>query len=228
VGGDFEAASFDGSDDYFPVDRSIQDDFTILAWVKADFPGAGADDSQFYVGSGLIYADVPGGANDFGTAITGMTFGFGLGNPDVTIHSTTPVADGFWHLVAGVREVTLGSGAQFRLYVDGVLQATSPHTNSSPLNAPALITIGGNTVDRRYFGGSLDEIALFGTALSDADISGAFSAYSGLTPCFTPDKTTGAAPLTIQFDASCSTSTQADISSYAWDFGDGETGTGQK
>ena len=43
-----------------------------------------------------------------------------------------------------------------------------------------------------------------------------------LDPCFTATPESGGAPLTVEFDSSCTTSVNA-ITSYAWDFGDGSS-----
>jgi PKD repeat protein len=44
--------------------------------------------------------------------------------------------------------------------------------------------------------------------------------------CFTTDTRRGGSPLTVNFDASCSLSTTP-ITAYEWDFGDGQSGTGE-
>ncbi|MBN1421366.1 MAG: LamG domain-containing protein [Planctomycetes bacterium] len=179
IGDEGLAAVFDGIDDSFSILRSIQDDFTILAWVRTDHAQVGTDTSTFYQGSGLIYADVPNVMNDFGTAITGTRFAFGAGNPDTTIHSTTPVTEDEWMHVAAVREVGGAGSAVLRLYVNGWLEAELEHANAAPLAAAAVINIGGNVADVRYFGGAIDEIALFEVALDEDTIAGIFDAYEG-------------------------------------------------
>lgn len=45
--------------------------------------------------------------------------------------------------------------------------------------------------------------------------------------CFTATPTTGYAPLTVNFNASCSSDADGDGLIYEWDFGDGTTGSGQ-
>lgn len=45
--------------------------------------------------------------------------------------------------------------------------------------------------------------------------------------CFTANPTFGTAPLTVSFDASCSSDPVGSISSYHWTFGDGSTGSGR-
>jgi PKD repeat protein len=45
------------------------------------------------------------------------------------------------------------------------------------------------------------------------------------TSCFAPSTTMGAAPLSVEFDASCATSAQG-VAAYDWDFGDGGSGSG--
>ena len=47
------------------------------------------------------------------------------------------------------------------------------------------------------------------------------------TASFTADPTTGVAPLEVSFDASNSSDSDGNITSYAWDFKDGETGNGE-
>jgi len=224
-----EGAVFDGIDDYFPVERSIQDSFTILAWIMTAVPGPGDATSLFYQGSGLIYADVPALVNDFGTAITGPYFAFGLGNPDTTIHSTDQVTSGEWVQVAAVRKLRTDQGdSEMRIYVNGVLQETRVHKNPSPMNAPQLITVGGNTVNNLYYTGMIDEIAFFSKALDDGQIEDSYAALIGLSPCFTTDALDGFAPLRVAFDATCASVTEGTIVGYEWDFGDGGTATGVK
>lgn len=52
------------------------------------------------------------------------------------------------------------------------------------------------------------------------------STHPAPTASFSATPTTGAAPLPVAFDASASTASGATLSSYAWQFGDGATGTG--
>ena len=47
------------------------------------------------------------------------------------------------------------------------------------------------------------------------------------TAAFTTDVTEGSAPLEVRFDASSSNDSDGNIVSYAWNFGDGNTGSGQ-
>ncbi len=51
------------------------------------------------------------------------------------------------------------------------------------------------------------------------------AADSLIVPCFAATPTAGEAPLTVNLDATC-TSSRLEVTSYEWDFGDGEAGTG--
>ena len=62
------------------ADRPVQDDFTLEAWIKTTDVGAGVT-PDFFLGNGLIYADIAGVANDSGTSILNSKFAFGVGNP---------------------------------------------------------------------------------------------------------------------------------------------------
>jgi hypothetical protein len=176
------AAVFDGVGDQLPVVRSIQDDFTIMAWVRPDIvPQAGASGDQYWSGTGLIYADVPGGANDYGTAITGDVLAFGIGNPDQTTHATTLLVEGEWVHFAAVRAIT-DAGSNLRVYVNGILEGELDHANAAPLDATGTLTIGGNAIDGRFFTGGIDELALFGVALAEGDIAELYESFGGTIP----------------------------------------------
>jgi PKD repeat protein len=226
---EFQGAVFDGIDDFIFLKRSIQDSFTILGWMKADLSGIGDMNSQFFQGSGMVYADIGGVNNDFGAAICGTTFAFGAGNPDMTIHSTSDVSTGDWVQFAAVREVGKPAGSStLRIYINGKLEASLIHPNIQPLAAYPTLTLGANKIDGRFYTGMLDELALFGAALTAAEVQESYNSMLGLKVCFTADKESGNAPLLVKFDAACTTTTGAGVTDYAWDFGDGVTGAGDQ
>jgi hypothetical protein len=158
------ALSFDGMDDFVRLDRTISEDFTIEGWIRTTESTGG---TQFYHGRGLIYADVSGGANDFGTAIMNDHFCFGTGPNDLTVESSTIVTTGEWLHVAAVREMSTGT---IRVLVNGVEEDSIDTGNRNPLDASATINLGGNTIDSRYFGGTMDEVRIWNVAKSNAEI----------------------------------------------------------
>jgi hypothetical protein len=84
---------------------------------------------------------------------------------------TTPINDGKWHYIVGVR---LGSADENKIYVDGVLETTvaTPGYTTGTFASDDVITMGGydEPIDY-YFNGALDEIAIFSVALTASDIS---------------------------------------------------------
>src|SRR5439155_22926340 len=111
------ALQFDGTT-FATVARPVQDDFTLEAWIKPS--GASLTGTQFFQGNGLIYADIGGVADDFGTAILNNHFAFGVGNPDTTVQSTSDVTTGQWFHVAATRSATTGT---IQVYVNGAFEA---------------------------------------------------------------------------------------------------------
>ena len=93
--------------------------------------------------------------------------GAGSGNKFAVITSSTAITDtSSWHHVVG----TFASGV-LKIYLDGLLVGTNSSagfttvtTNTSAFN----ISLNNAT---NYFGGSLDEVAVYGTALTAAQIS---------------------------------------------------------
>lgn len=160
--------SFNGYSGYVQIPNPVSNDFSIVFWVKtSQTTGTG----QWYEGTGLVDGNSSGTANDFGTALLGDKFAFGVGNPDTTILSTTPINDGNWHLCVATRVQSTGV---ISLYLDGALQATgSGNTNS--LNASASLAFGRIESGGGYCNGSLDEIEIFNRALGNNEVAALYN-----------------------------------------------------
>jgi predicted alpha-1,6-mannanase (GH76 family) len=155
--------TFNGVNSSVRVNNPLVNDFTIAFWVRTtQLAGTG----QWYNGAGLVDSDVPFNQNDFGTALVGGKFAFGVGNPDTTIISSTAINDGVWHLCVATRQQYNGA---LKVYVDGVLRASGTGTrdslNSSPQLLYGAIASGGGS-----FNGSLDEVKFYARTLSSDEI----------------------------------------------------------
>jgi hypothetical protein len=163
------ALAFDGNGDYVEIPRIVQDDFTLAAWIKTDTPGLSLG-NQGYQGSGLIWSDIGGVANDFILAVLGTKLSFFCGNPDTSVNSDTDIVTGEWVHVAATRSAQNG---QIGIYINGQHENTINHSNNGPLNALDTIAIGGNVLDSRYYTGLIDEVRIYNHVLSLAEVLGA-------------------------------------------------------
>jgi len=152
-----------------------------------------------------------------------LTFGTWTGQTNTI---TTPAAfnDGTWHHVVAEQ-----SSAGMKLYVDGVLQGTNPQTGAQDYTGYWRVgsdTTWGGTAGT--FSGRIDEVAVYAQPLTSAQVTQHHDLGLGILPNVAP--TAGFAvsntDLTAHFDASSSVDTDGTIATYAWDFGDGTTGTG--
>ena len=146
-----------------------------------------------------------------------------------TLRTTNSYNDGQWHQVVG----TLGQGGM-TLYVDGVKIATDP-TVTGAQNYSGYWKIGGDNLNgwtnqpsSANFAGSIDDVSIYPTALTEQQIVDQFKAAGGLLPNVAPTAafTSSVTGSTAGFDGRGSTDPDGSIASYAWDFGDGTTGTG--
>lgn len=161
---------------YVDTPRSVQDDFTLEAWIKYDTASAFGD--NYWEGTPLVYADVAGADVDFGMSLVGDKLAFGVGagvdgvlngSADYSIFGTTTLNDGNWHHVAATRSKSSGL---ISLYVDGVSDATPVATEQvESLTANPSIWIGGNPIDGRYYYGQIDEVRIWSTVRSEAEIT---------------------------------------------------------
>ncbi|WP_203230966.1 PKD domain-containing protein [Nocardioides caldifontis] len=151
--------------------------------------------------------------------------------------------DGGWHHVVASWDNATGTAS---LYIDGVLNGTYVGTAGGLTSgyyrvgytdlAEEQAVFGRNFYNltwpgSEYFSGGVDEVAVFPSALSATQVRELFSAgmsdAAGSTNAApTASFTASVQGTSVSFDASASTD-DTGIASYAWNFGDGTTGTGR-
>jgi len=136
--------------------------------------------SQWYSGQGMVDGYVANGVDDFGISLLGNNIAFGVGNPDTTIISTNAVSNGQWYHVAATRSALTGL---MQLYVNGVLQAsaTGPF---GPKTSPPDLSLGSiqKGIAGGFFSGVLDDVQIFGSALSATEIADVMNQSLTLSP----------------------------------------------
>jgi len=156
--------TFDGSNDYAVISRPVSTDFTIAFFARTTQTGG---TPNWYNGRGLVDGEVGGSTHDFGTALVGSKFGFGVGSSDITILSATNINNGVWHHLAATRSSSTGL---MKVYVDGVLEnsATGP---TGAKSSPPTLHFGNLQTNVNYFAGSIDRVDIFDSVLSDAKVA---------------------------------------------------------
>lgn len=206
--------TFNGVNNDVQIPNPVSNDFSIVFWVKTTQTTGGS--GPWYNGSGLVDGNSSGVANDCGTALLGNKFAFGVGNPDTTILSTSPINDGNWHQCVATRVQATGV---ISLYVDGNLQATGTG-NTNSLNASASLAFGQIESGGGYFNGSLDEIEIFNRALGSHEVAALYN--NGAFPQTTPTILLPPASQSTFIGGTASFSAQAigGNLSYQWNFND--------
>ena len=157
--------TFNGSNNDVQITNPVSNDFSIVFWVRTTQAGGSP---QWYNGAGLVDGDYPQVANDFGTALVGGKFAFGVGNPDTTVLSRTLVNDGTWHQCAATRQEATGV---VTLYVDGALQTNAVTSNRGSLNSSAHLLFGAIASGGGWFNGALDEVKIYGHTLTSNEVA---------------------------------------------------------
>ena len=151
------AVAFDGSDDYVEVAPrpalDLSSSISIEAWVKADaYAGSvvqryGAYELRPQPNGNLIWRLWIDGA------ARSLTAGIGTVSTD-QVH----------HLVGTY------DGAMMRLYLDGVQVASGPMSGSVEHGPADVLYIGTNAHTKTYFGGTIDNVAIYSRALSAEEV----------------------------------------------------------
>ena len=163
--------------------------------------------------------------NGQGRVNFGVEFPKGKTTTERTVTSSASFRDGKWHHVAASL-----SPAGMVLYVDGKqVGARTDTTVGQSYNGYFRVGSDRAMGGSNSFTGRIDEVALYPTALSAAQVT-AHAAAGGITtaPNLPPTARIAATAtgLAASFDATGSTDVDGTIASYAWKFGDGTTGTG--
>jgi hypothetical protein len=114
-----------------------------------------------------VDGEVAGVTNDFGTALVGDRFAFGVGKPDTTIKSATAINDGRWHHVAAVR--TRATGA-LELFVDGKREANGVGGKQA-LTAPPRLMVGQLQTGINPFQGSVADVRIYNRPLAATEVA---------------------------------------------------------
>lgn len=156
------AMLFDGSTGYITLTTAVNGSgrsaITFEGWYKLSTTALGSFTNLFMSDSAnkgfQVYWN--------GTANLNWNVGNGTTNVLAT-YSAAPVAGVWWHVVGTY------DGANIRLYVNGTLRATTPLTGS--MTATATPVIGASIGFSSNFPGTIDEVAIYPTALSPARIT---------------------------------------------------------
>ena len=97
-----------------------------------------------------------------------------------TMSSTNFTNDNAWHLVTGTK-----SGNTYKLYFDGVLQATL--TNDYPLSSNSHLIIGHEAhwgfECEKWYAGKIDDIGIWNRALTEVEIEALYTAEIPISGC---------------------------------------------
>jgi RHS repeat-associated protein len=159
-----KAVTLNGTSQYGTVQDATQlgktNNFSLELWVKRTKNAA----SQAIVGKPLTATTKSENYAFWFDTANKIRFEVGAGNKSATVTSAAAL-DTSWHHVVG----TFASGA-LKLYVDGALSASATASFTTATANTNTFDIGraGTT---SYYGGTLDEIALYGTALTATQVS---------------------------------------------------------
>jgi PKD repeat protein len=157
-----------------------------------------------------------------------LAFGVISGTVQV-LTSTGTYNNGQWHHV-----VATMSPAGMRLYADGALVGSNAVTSAQSykgywrIDGDAISTSWPNRPTSTALAGSIDDVAVYPTALSAGDVTAhrQLGLGTGINRRPTASFVSNVLGLSASFDATGSSDPDGTVTSYSWDFGDGSTGTG--
>ena len=169
-----QALRFDGS---YGVDiqNVSSNNFTISCWVRMDerqssfFPPG----EVWWQGTAVMQGEVPGVVDDAGLTMVNNVALFGIGGPDQTVKGTTSLDDGQWHLLTATRSIA-DIDSEIKLYVDGEIEGQFTSSNTRPVDAHGVWGVG-RQAQNRGLRGDMDDVRIYGRALSDAEIHTLFT-----------------------------------------------------
>jgi PKD repeat protein len=221
------AAQFNGSSSFVVAKNSVANPtvYSESAWFKTTSTSGGRIIGFGNASTGLStsYDRMVYLTND-GRLIFGANGG-GLR----TLTTTGTYNDGQWHQVVA----TQGPDGM-KLYVDGTLLVQNAAFTTAQ-NYTGFWRIGGDNLNAwpnrptsNFLAGTIDEVAVYSTVLSAAEVAQQYSLATGQQPNSPPTASfTGTLNgMQLSVNGSASSDDQGPLASYAWDFGDGGTASG--
>jgi len=149
-----------------PTELQITGALSVSAWVK-------------FTGNNMVLISKDDGSNrcwaiwadDVGTTNNPGFYIWSSGSI-YTVQGTTQIDDGLWHHIAVVFEPSTA----LRMYIDGGLSAEN--TTGIPAtidNDPANVRISGRGANDYYINGSIDEVGIWNTILSEETIEAIYN-----------------------------------------------------
>ncbi len=164
--GSFDGVS--GSDVMIPGLNILSNDFTVALWFESTTAARSGLISTYSGGAAAYYSlslNYDGASTSAGKAC--FTINNGAGTTRAAVSSIATLNDGAWHHLAGVR-----SGRQIHIYADGNLVGSADiGVNFGNLGGASGYLACEGTLGNPYKG-LLDEVAVVGRALSEAEIGG--------------------------------------------------------
>jgi hypothetical protein len=178
--------TFNGSNQYGTMVRSVENDFSIEVWFRTSSLGGSV--GIWANGFGLVDGEVSGVSNDFGISIGNGYIAFGVGNPDTTIYSATRYNDNLWHHVVATRQKSTGI---ISLYIDNVLIGQRTATNTNTLSAPANLAIGRLQSGVGYLSCDVANVKIYNKVIDSSEVNTNWSIFRSEFPEPAADITTG-------------------------------------
>ncbi|MDQ2769949.1 MAG: fibronectin type III domain-containing protein [Bacteroidota bacterium] len=178
------ALAFDGSDDYVALPAAaFPANFTFEAWVN--YQDNGIFTRIFDFGTGTNTWMILGPRSGYGFNSGNIFFGIVANRSagaEENILTTTPMPTG-WHHVA-VTLATSGATTSGTLYLDGNIIGTNAALTASPASLGTLTNnwLGRSQYSDPYFKGRLDEVRLYSTALTPAQVQADMTSTSAAVP----------------------------------------------
>lgn len=221
------ALSFDGTNDRVSMTGPglMGSSFTVTCWFKAD---------DFDVTDARLISRAQGTSQgDHDWMLSTVSSGGSSvlrarlrtnGSTKTLIASGGALSTGTWTHAAFVY-----NGSTMQLYKDGVLVGSANKSGAVDERTGLSVAVGNqpNGAGSRAFDGLIDDMRIYGRALSVSEIEALANPCDG-TPVasFSADLDQPIAPATASFDASASSDCDGSLTAFEWDFGDGSTGSG--
>ena len=170
-----DAMSFNGTDSYvigtYSSSLGITGDLTLSAWFKSSastYQRIISMDSGSSTGRNYIIQLESSGY------VRGIVWSGNTAYQAGTISTTPGLSDGNWHHVALVYKPS----TKVEIFIDGVSKDQNTSGIPSSINSIAQDLVIGRAAPAtgNFFNGSIDEVAIFNTALSSCDIKGIYDA----------------------------------------------------